>query len=63
MRPHHAPEVVLSEYIDGCDHGCDFLINEIRRYLLTLPPHEAMVLVRLLGYLCPPTPQEMKRPH
>ena len=53
----------MSEYIAGFDSGCDYLIHEIQRYLLTLPPHEAMVLVRLLGYLTPPTPEEAKRPH
>ncbi len=63
MRPQHAPETVMSEYIAGFDSGCDYLIHEIQRYLLTLPPQEAIVLVRLLGYLTPPTPEEAKRPH
>jgi hypothetical protein len=53
----------MSEYIAGFDNGCDYLIHEIKQYLLTLPPHEAMVLVRLLGYLQPPTPAEIKHPH
>jgi len=63
MRPQHAPETVMSEYIAGFDNGCDYLIHEIQKYLLTLPPHEASVLVRLLGYLQPPTPQEIRHPH
>jgi hypothetical protein len=53
----------MSEYIAGFDNGCDYLIHEIQKYLLTLPHHEAMVLVRLLGYLQPPTPAEIKHPH
>lgn len=61
MRPNFATE--FKEYAMGFDDGCGFLIHEIQRYLLALPAHEAMVLVRLLGYLTPPTKEEMKRPH
>lgn len=53
----------FKEYMTGFDDGCSYLVNEIHRYLLVLPPHEAIVLVRLLGYLTPPTPDEVKRPH
>lgn len=61
MRPNISTD--WKEYVAGFDDGCGFLIHEIRRYLINLPPHEALVLIRLLGYLTPPTPEEIKRPH
>ena len=43
-------ETVMSEYIKGFDHGCDYIVAEIERYIKTYPSEE-FVLKELLAHL------------
>lgn len=38
-------------YIKGFDHGCDYIVAEIERYIKEANSHDAMVLVELLKRL------------
>ena len=52
QRPYSPPvEAVMSEYIKGFDHGCDYIVAEIERYIKTVNSHDALVLVELLRRL------------
>lgn len=44
-------ETVMSEYIKGFDHGCDYIVAEIERYIKTVNSHDALVLIDLLKRL------------
>lgn len=44
-------ETVMSEYIKGFDHGCDYIVAEIERYIKEANSHDAMVLVELVKRL------------
>ena len=43
-------ETVMSDYIKGFDHGCDYIVAEIERYIKTYPSEE-FVLKELLAHL------------
>ena len=43
-------ETTMSEYIKGFDHGCDYIVAEIERYMRQTPGTEA-VLAPLLRRL------------
>ena len=44
-------ETVMSEYIKGFDHGCDYIVAEIEKYIKTVNSHDALVLVELINRL------------
>jgi hypothetical protein len=44
-------ETTMSEYIKGFDHGCDYIVAEIERYIKEANSHDAMVLVDLVDRL------------
>lgn len=44
-------ETTMSEYIKGFDHGCDYIVAEIERYIKEANSHDAMVLVELVKRL------------
>ena len=44
-------ETVMSEYIKGFDHGCDYIIAEIERYIKESNSHDALVLIDLIKRL------------
>ena len=44
-------ETVMSEYIKGFDHGCDYIVTEIERYIKECNSHDALVLIDLLKRL------------
>jgi len=41
-------ETVMSEYIKGFDHGCDYIVTEIERYIKECNSHDALVLIDLI---------------
>lgn len=41
-------ETTMSEYIKGFDHGCDYIVAEIERYIKESTSHDALVLVDLV---------------
>jgi hypothetical protein len=43
-------ETVMSDYIKGFDHGCDYIVAEIERYIKAYPSEE-FVLKELLAHL------------
>jgi len=45
------PETVMSDYIRGFDHGCDYIVAEIERYTKASTSHDALVLAELLARL------------
>jgi hypothetical protein len=45
------PETVMSDYIKGFDHGCDYIVAEIERYIKAANSHDALVLSELLARL------------
>jgi hypothetical protein len=45
------PETVMSDYIKGFDHGCDYIVAEIERYTKAANSHDALVLAELLARL------------
>jgi len=44
-------ETVMSEYIRGFDHGCDYIIREIELQAAKASSHDALVLVDLIERL------------
>jgi len=44
-------ESTMSEYIKGFDHGCDYIVAEIERYIKEANSHDALVLVELVKRL------------
>jgi hypothetical protein len=44
-------ETTMSEYIKGFDHGCDYIVAEIERYIKEANSHDALVLVDLVKRL------------
>jgi len=44
-------ETVMSEYIKGFDHGCDYIVAEIEKYIKTVNSHDALVLLDLIKRL------------
>ena len=38
-------------YIKGFDHGCDYIVAEIERYIKECNSHDALVLVELVRRL------------
>jgi hypothetical protein len=44
-------ETTMSEYIKGFDHGCDYIVAEIERYIKTVNSHDALVLIDLVDRL------------
>jgi hypothetical protein len=44
-------ETVMSEYIKGFDHGCDYIIREIELQVAKASSHDALVLVDLIERL------------
>jgi len=44
-------ETVMSEYIKGFDHGCDYIIHEIELLAVKASSHDALVLVDLIERL------------
>jgi hypothetical protein len=44
-------ETTMSEYIKGFDHGCDYIVAEIERYIKEANSHDALVLVELVKRL------------
>jgi hypothetical protein len=43
-------ETTMSEYIKGFDHGCDYIVAEIERYIKQYPDN-TFVLKELLSHL------------
>jgi len=50
-------------YIKGFDHGCDYIVAEIERYITTATSHDALVLVELLKRLKTSWPRLEDKPH
>jgi hypothetical protein len=44
-------ETVMSEYIKGFDHGCDYVVAEIERQIKDANSQDALVLVDLVDRL------------
>ena len=44
-------ETTMSEYIKGFDHGCDYIVAEIERYIKTDNSHDALALIDLVDRL------------
>jgi len=44
-------ETVMSEYIKGFDHGCDYIIAEIERFALEHDGDENILLRQLIAKL------------
>jgi len=44
-------ETTMSEYIKGFDHGCDYIVAEIERYIKECNSHDALVLIDLVKRL------------
>ncbi len=51
-------ETTMSEYIKGFDHGCDYIVAEIERYIKQYPDNK-FALTELLAHL----KMEDKDPH
>lgn len=51
------------EFIEGFGAGCEHTRRQIQSYLLTLPPEEAMIVIKLLGHITPPMNHEIAHPH
>jgi hypothetical protein len=43
-------ETTMSEYIKGFDHGCDYIVAEIERYIKQYPDNK-FALTELLAHL------------
>jgi hypothetical protein len=43
-------ESIMSDYIKGFDHGCDYIVAEIERYIKQYPDNK-FVLEELLAHL------------
>lgn len=52
-----------AEFIEGFGAGCEHTRRQIQFYLLTLPPEEAMVVIKLLGHITPRTMHDIACPH
>lgn len=44
-------ETVMSEYIKGFDHGCDYIVNEIERFALDYDGDDNFLLRDLIDRL------------
>jgi hypothetical protein len=44
-------ETVMSEYIKGFDHGCDYIVREIELHAAKASSHDALVLIDLIKRL------------